>query len=571
MPRQSLIQLRRGTAAQWSSANPILANGEIAFDTTNNEIKIGDGVTAWSSLAALSGGGGGTTTTAAPGGIPEYYSFSMLTDNDSVQEDGDYVGLVMDSVPTNFLTGNHDWWIAVRISRVNTRDDQLWSLFDGGANGAGVAWRPRGDYFGRNSTSSYLQSCAIDTPAYNNIWVVYQWDDATSRYDAWVDTNRELNQLSSTAPTSTTPSTVALFRTLYSSNYYYNFRGSVSAILIGNGQKLTNAEAITMTGNQIKYADLDAAVQAKVTHAWSFNKTGPVTDVGAIDVAVDLAGTGSSGYEFVKDTYEAPAAFISDSSLTLDNDANQDVDLSLLVTNRGGATLTYSKVSGESWMGTPNSSTGVVNIDADTVTPGSYSGVYQISDGTNTDTMTLSVTVEQAPTSFFSEDWESGINGWTTVDDAATVNQWELGTATNNGGTQSAYISNNGGTSNAYTTSDSGITHIYKSFTAPADVSGGVTLTFDWKCVGESSYDYLRVFIVPDATTPTGGTEVSTTYNVAGGTTRLNQSGSWVNASYDVSSLVSANTAYKIVLSWKNDGSGGSQPPAAVDNIDLAT
>ena len=44
------FQLRRDTAANWSSANPVLAEGELAIDLTNNIFKIGDGTTAWSSL-----------------------------------------------------------------------------------------------------------------------------------------------------------------------------------------------------------------------------------------------------------------------------------------------------------------------------------------------------------------------------------------------------------------------------------------------------------------------------------------------------------------------------------------
>jgi hypothetical protein len=44
------MQQRRGTAAQWTSANPTLAAGEIGFETDNNRFKIGDGATAWSAL-----------------------------------------------------------------------------------------------------------------------------------------------------------------------------------------------------------------------------------------------------------------------------------------------------------------------------------------------------------------------------------------------------------------------------------------------------------------------------------------------------------------------------------------
>jgi hypothetical protein len=45
------FQLRQDSAANWSSANPVLAQGEQALDTTSGRIKVGDGATAWNSLA----------------------------------------------------------------------------------------------------------------------------------------------------------------------------------------------------------------------------------------------------------------------------------------------------------------------------------------------------------------------------------------------------------------------------------------------------------------------------------------------------------------------------------------
>ena len=50
MTRKSLIQLRRDTATNWASNNPILAEGEAGFETDTYRIKIGDGSTAWVSL-----------------------------------------------------------------------------------------------------------------------------------------------------------------------------------------------------------------------------------------------------------------------------------------------------------------------------------------------------------------------------------------------------------------------------------------------------------------------------------------------------------------------------------------
>jgi Endopolygalacturonase len=46
----SKIQLRRGTSTEWASTNPVLASGEIGFETDTKIFKIGDGVTLYNSL-----------------------------------------------------------------------------------------------------------------------------------------------------------------------------------------------------------------------------------------------------------------------------------------------------------------------------------------------------------------------------------------------------------------------------------------------------------------------------------------------------------------------------------------
>lgn len=53
MPQQ--IQLRRGTASEWTTANPTLAAGELGAETDTGKFKVGNGSTAWTSLAYASG------------------------------------------------------------------------------------------------------------------------------------------------------------------------------------------------------------------------------------------------------------------------------------------------------------------------------------------------------------------------------------------------------------------------------------------------------------------------------------------------------------------------------------
>lgn len=44
------MQQRRGTASEWTTANPILASGEFGFETDTGKFKIGNGTTAWTGL-----------------------------------------------------------------------------------------------------------------------------------------------------------------------------------------------------------------------------------------------------------------------------------------------------------------------------------------------------------------------------------------------------------------------------------------------------------------------------------------------------------------------------------------
>lgn len=50
---QTRIQLRHDTAANWTSVNPVLLEGEVGIETDTLKQKVGDGVTAWNSLSYM--------------------------------------------------------------------------------------------------------------------------------------------------------------------------------------------------------------------------------------------------------------------------------------------------------------------------------------------------------------------------------------------------------------------------------------------------------------------------------------------------------------------------------------
>ncbi|ASW75967.2 T9SS C-terminal target domain-containing protein [Chryseobacterium piperi] len=147
-------------------------------------------------------------------------------------------------------------------------------------------------------------------------------------------------------------------------------------------------------------------------------------------------------------------------------------------------------------------------------------------------------------------------------------NKWVYGSATGNPA-GSIYISDNG-TANNYNTGLSSITQAYKDILVPAGTTTA-TLSFNWKADGESSYDYLRVWLVPATFTPTAGTQITT----GGGRIQLgnnyNQQTSWqtfLDPALDISSF--AGATMRLVFEWRNDSSGGTQPPVGIDNISLS-
>ncbi|MEX0812306.1 MAG: T9SS type A sorting domain-containing protein [Chitinophagales bacterium] len=159
------------------------------------------------------------------------------------------------------------------------------------------------------------------------------------------------------------------------------------------------------------------------------------------------------------------------------------------------------------------------------------------------------------------EDWE-GSHSWTFVNGTQS-NQWLVGSATSNGGTNSAYISNNA-SSNTYTITSGSIVHFYKDFTFPADASD-IQVEFDWKGNGESNYDYMRVYLVDTTTNPAAGSMLSS--GLIG--SDYNMQATWDTET--ISGLdANAGTTKRLVFTWRNDGSVGTQPPPAVDNITVS-
>lgn len=170
---------------------------------------------------------------------------------------------------------------------------------------------------------------------------------------------------------------------------------------------------------------------------------------------------------------------------------------------------------------------------------------------------------------------DSDTADWTLVN--SPTNAWVIDSATAQDGSKSLYISNDGGASNAYTNSSTAVSFAYQLFELTA---GNYELTYNWKCYGESGYDFIRVFLAPSTATFAAGVVpggYSSAYNFQtavpdgwlslNGSRQHNQQSNW--QSHSAEFTVTDNDSLYLVFVWLNDGSGGSNPPGAIDNVRL--
>lgn len=107
------IQLRRGTTTEWEATNPILAEGELGYDTTTGGFKVGNGVDDWTALSYNTGPVGAAGADGADGSL--WYSG--------------------EGVPAGETGANGDYYLNVTNGDVYTKADGSWGI-EGNIKGA---------------------------------------------------------------------------------------------------------------------------------------------------------------------------------------------------------------------------------------------------------------------------------------------------------------------------------------------------------------------------------------------------------------------------------------------------
>lgn len=173
-------------------------------------------------------------------------------------------------------------------------------------------------------------------------------------------------------------------------------------------------------------------------------------------------------------------------------------------------------------------------------------------------------------------------NGWTVSNTViANYNAWFVGNGVVTGfPSNCAYVSNDAaGATHNYNVTQATTIHFYRDVTITAGENA--VLQFDVIVNGETNWDLLQVSVAPTNITPIG----SATHPgsglapiVAGATVVGNyqmlgtgpQTITVIIPSSAMGNCVSGST-FRLIFSWKSDAFAGTQPPAAVDNIQLVT
>ena len=163
----------------------------------------------------------------------------------------------------------------------------------------------------------------------------------------------------------------------------------------------------------------------------------------------------------------------------------------------------------------------------------------------------------------FFDNFEGTACEWEFVNGEST-NAWCWGTATSSGGPHSVYISQDGGETNTYNMSATTWVYFWKLVTLE---TASYRFTYDWKNLGENSYDYIRVGLLPGSTEPTQGSGLPSGWISLDGDATLSNSSNWTTKSVNRANITEGT--YKMVFAWRNNGGSGSNPPGAIDNVKI--
>ena len=189
------ILLRRDTSSNWTSGNAVLSSGEIGYETNTGKFKIGNGSTAWTSLAysvttnlaasVLNDLGDVTITSAADGDFLRWNGTAWI--NDAVNLSTDTIGSFVQSLVagtgvtlSNNSGENATPTIAVNTSVIQARVADVSDTEIGYLNGVTSAIQTQIDTKAPLASPTFTGTVTVPTPVSNTDASTKTYVDSTA-------------------------------------------------------------------------------------------------------------------------------------------------------------------------------------------------------------------------------------------------------------------------------------------------------------------------------------------------------------------------------------------------------
>jgi hypothetical protein len=280
MPVSTKLQVRRDTAATWTSTNPTLASGEIGFETDTLKFKIGNGSTAWTSLGYQAAAfNGGTITNAL-----------VVSNTSGVNTSGTYTSTI--------ATGTAPFTVSstTRVANLNVATSGTTSNVLGGATG-GILYQ-----------SAANTTAFVTAPATNNSVLTYNTNTNTPEWDSPQLTMAVLMGYTSTV---TAAGTTTLTN---ASTYYQQFTGTTTqTVVLPNTATLVQGWTFHIVNNSTANVTANTFGNTATVITIPSNTTAMVT---CIDIVANTAAAWEVGLTDFG-TYTGTGSVVMNTSPTL--------------------------------------------------------------------------------------------------------------------------------------------------------------------------------------------------------------------------------------------------------------
>jgi len=353
------IKLRRDTSTNWTSNNPILVEGELAYETDTKKFKLGDGVTAWNGLSYFTMIGSATDVLTL---LKTVDGASSLLDADLLdgQEGSYYLAWAnLTDVPTTFAPAAHtlDSHSNVSIASIDAGELLKWS---------GTAW------VNNTLAEAGIQPYDADLATIAALTGTYGFLKKTGENTWSIDTSTYLtgNQTISLSGDATgsgaTTIVVTLANTGVAAGTYNNTATAVQPFTVDSKGRLTNV------GTNVTITPAWSSISSKPTTISGFGITDAYTKT-EVDTMV-------TGLDFKDSVRVATTENITLANLQTIDGVSLSAGMRVLVKNQNTESQNgiYVAVDGGSWTRATDANTSAK------VTPGLYCFVEEGSTYGNT-------------------------------------------------------------------------------------------------------------------------------------------------------------------------------------------